>query len=507
MNQPLLSLRGITKIYPAVIANQDIDLDVYPGQIHAILGENGAGKSTLMKIIYGSTQPDAGTIHIDGNDVKIRNPAHARSLGIGMVFQHFSLFETLTVAQNVSMAVKGSIRSLSKRIIEAGDTFGLPIDPDTLVYSLSVGERQRVEIIRCILQDPRLLIMDEPTSVLPPSGVTQLFTTLRRLRDSGCSILYISHKLEEIRDLCDSATILRDGKVTGRADPREESNASLARMMIGRDIPHATHPVASTDGAQRLQVNNLVHQPDDPFATSLKNISLNVKAGEVVGIAGVSGNGQEELMRLISGEEPLGSNDSGDIIIESQSVHKMNALARRRLGLCFVPEDRLGRGAVGTMTLAQNGLLTGHRHGLSRAGFVRFKATRDFANDCIEKNDVRCNGVNAVAHSLSGGNLQKFIVGRELELKPKLLVVSQPTWGVDVGAAAVIRQRLIDLREDGVGILIASEELEELFEVTDRLYVMFNGRLSDSITTRETNVHDIGEWMTGLFPGAREAVE
>ncbi|OED36417.1 ABC transporter [Chromatiales bacterium (ex Bugula neritina AB1)] len=496
--KPLLELRGVSKIFPTVVANDAVDLFINEGEIHAILGENGAGKSTLMKMIYGVSQPDAGEIIWRGKKVTVRSPAHARSLRIGMVFQHFSLFESLTVAENISLAVKGSLPDLSRRIEEAGKNFGLPVAPDTLVHSLSVGERQRVEIIRCILQSPQLLIMDEPTSVLPPQGVEQLFNTLRKLKSEGCSILYISHKLDEIRSLCDKATILRDGKVVNTAIPSQESAQSLAHMMIGRDIPHATHADPDSGGKTLLQIENLAYTPADPFATTLIDTSLHVNAGEIVGIAGVSGNGQNELMRLISGEDLVPANQ-GKITIDGETVNRLDPIRRRRLGLAFVPEERLGRGAVPELSLGQNSLLTGLETGLARWGLIRFGPVKQRATECISDNDVRCGGPMAIAGSLSGGNLQKFIVGREMALAPKLLVLSQPTWGVDVGAASAIRQALINLRDQGTAILVVSEELEELFEVTDRLHTIYQGQLSPAVKTRETTVTHIGEWMTGQF--------
>ncbi len=495
----LLKLDGISKIYPSVVANDNIDLSIEKGEIHAILGENGAGKSTLMKLIYGVSQPDRGTIYWRGKAVQVRNPAHARALGIGMVFQHFSLFESMTVVQNISLAVPGSLSDLSKAIIKAAEGFGLPVSPDTLVNSLSVGERQRVEIIRCILQNPKLLIMDEPTSVLPPQGVEMLFDTLRKLAADGCSILYISHKMDEIRSLCDRATVLRDGKLVGTVKPSEETSQSLAKLMIGREIPHASHEAATEDGEVKLRIEQVNHTPKDPFGTPLNSVSLQVRAGEIVGIAGVSGNGQNELMRIISGETLLKPPSNGQITLCGQNTGRLAPMQRRRLGFSFVPEERLGRGAVPDLNLGYNSLLTGLENGLSSMGFIRFGKMKAMADECIAKNDVRCGGNSARASSLSGGNLQKFIVGREMALTPEVLVLSQPTWGVDVGAAAAIREALIKLRDAGVAILLVSEELEELFEVTDRIHVIFNGHLSDSLPTRGTNAEQIGHWMTGSF--------
>ena len=515
---PLLKLTGMTKIYPSVVANDGIDLEVYPGQIHAVLGENGAGKSTLMKIIYGVTAPDAGTIEWQGEPVTIRNPAHARALGIGMVFQHFSLFETLTVAENIALAVDGSVAELSRRIGEAAERYGLDVRPDAHVRALSVGERQRVEILRCILQDPKLIIMDEPTSVLPPQSIEQLFETLRALAAEGYGILFISHKLDEIRALCDTATVLRHGKVTGRADPRQETSQSLTRMMIGRELPHARHDEVASDGEERLGVFGLDYTPDDPFAVPLRGISMTVRAGEIVGIAGVSGNGQDALTRILSGETRLPPMQAEWVQIDREPVGDLGPEGRRKRGLHFVPEERLGRGAVPAHSLSENALLTGHANGLAQRGFLNFSAMKRFASETIEEFDVRCGGAGAEAQSLSGGNLQKYIVGREIALKPKVLLVSQPTWGVDVGAAAAIRQRLVDLRDLGCAVLVVSEELEELFEIADRLHVMFRGRLSPAVRTRQTTVERIGLAMTGDFdhleieadgvpsPGPMEAV-
>lgn len=497
----LLQLRGISKVYPSIVANDQIDLDIQSGEIHAILGENGAGKSTLMKLIYGAIQPDAGSITWQGKRVTIKNPAQARNLGIGMVFQHFSLFESLTVVQNISLAVKGSIADLSEQVESVGQKFGLPISANTMVHSLSVGERQRVEIIRCILQKPKLLIMDEPTSVLPPQGVQQLFDTLRKLREDGCSILYISHKLEEIRQLCDNATILRRGAVVATTRPAQQSSEQLAHLMIGRTIAPPEHDPATPENQVRLEIRQLRYKPLDPFGTTLRDINLKVFPGEIVGIAGVSGNGQNELMRLISGEVLHSKRDNGDILINSQLANRLSPIQRRTGGLGFVPEERLGRGAVPDLSLSYNALLTSYRHGLTRFGMIRYPKVHQFADDCIETHDVRCGGHQAMAASLSGGNLQKFIVGREMALEPSLLVLSQPTWGLDVGAASNIRNALLQLRDNATAVLVVSEELEELFEISDRLYVMYDGYLSPSVQTRDTTAIHIGRWMTGEFLG------
>jgi ABC-type uncharacterized transport system ATPase subunit len=495
---PRLALTGISKQYPAVRANDDVTLIVAPGEIHAVLGENGAGKSTLMKIIYGAVRPDSGEIRWEGQPVEIASPAAARKLGVGMVFQHFSLFETLTVGENIALALDEpfDLKTLAKRIRDVSADYGLDIDPQRHVHSLTVGERQRVEIVRCLLQNPRLLIMDEPTSVLTPQAVRKLFETLRRLASEGCSILYISHKLDEIQELCDTATVMRGGRVTGHVTPRNETHASLAQLMVGHSLPDYTRRT-HTPGDVLLDVRHLSVASDDPFGTSLDDVSFGVHAGEIFGIAGVSGNGQAELLSALSGERKGPRADA--ITICGKPAGRLGAAARRTLGFAFVPEERLGRGAVPAMSLAENALLTAHRQQMVRSGWINAGAMRAFAQRCIAAFDVRCGGPEALAQSLSGGNLQKYIVGREILQAPKVLVVAQPTWGVDVGAAAFIRQQLLDLSARGVAILVISEELEELFDICDRLAVLARGRLSPARKTGETNAEEIGRWMAGLF--------
>ena len=507
---PRLQLTGITKAYPSVVANSDVSLTVMPGQTHAVLGENGAGKSTLMKIIYGSVKPDAGQIMLNGQVMNIRNPKEARANGISMVFQHFNLFETMTVAENVWLGLtRNSLDQVRASIVAKANEYGLDIDPERPVHTLSVGEMQRVEIIRALLTRPELLILDEPTSVLTPQAVEKLFVVLKKLASEGCSILYISHKLHEIRELCTACTVLRGGKVTGVCNPQEESNASLSRMMIGAEPPQLQH-VAREPGAARLTVQGLSLPREDQFGVDLQGIDLQVRAGEVVGIAGVSGNGQKELLYALSGEDcraPKGSIRMGD-----KDVSTLHPGARRKLGLHFVPEERLGRGAVPTLSLAQNMLLTrteSIQYPKFAGGWIRMRALEDHAARIIQAFNVKAGGPHAVARSLSGGNLQKFIVGREIEANPTLFIVSQPTWGVDVGASAQIRGEILALRDAGCAVLVVSEELDELFEVSDRMHVIARGRLSPSVPIAEATVEKIGEWMSGLWdsPAAAQEVQ
>ena len=503
MATPRLELTGITKAFPDVVANSDVSLTVMPGEIHAVLGENGAGKSTLMKIIYGSQMPDAGQIKLNGQVMHIRNPKEARANGIGMVFQHFNLFDTMTVAENVWLGLaRTSLDQVTASIVAKASEYGLEIDPRRLVHTLSVGERQRVEIIRALLTRPELLILDEPTSVLTPQAVEKLFLVLRKLSSEGCSILYISHKLHEIRELCTACTVLRAGKVTGVCNPQEETNASLSRMMIGAEPPLLEHHECKA-GASAMIVSKLSLERDDQYGVDLHEIDLRVCSGEVVGIAGVSGNGQKELLYALSGEDTR--SPRGSLCMGAVDVSALGPRERRCLGLHFVPEERLGRGAVPTLSLAQNLLLT-RTESISMprcaGGWIRVKGLATHAERLIEHFHIKAGGPNSVARSLSGGNLQKYIVAREIDANPKLLIVSQPTWGVDVGAAAQIRGEILRLRDKGCAVLVVSEELDELFEICDRMYVIARGKLSPSIPIAEATVEKIGEWMSGLWGAA-----
>ena len=499
-----LELVAISKQYPAVKANDRVDLRVSPGEIHAVLGENGAGKSTLMKIIYGSVRPDAGEIRWNGQPATIRNPNEARALGISMVFQHFSLFDTLNAAENVWLGLGKSLSlaAVTERMRKVEQEYGLEVDPLRPVHSLSVGERQRVEIVRALMTNPSLLILDEPTSVLTPQAVDRLFVTLRKLSGEGTSILYISHKLDEIRALCSNCTVLRAGRVTGTVDPRTESNAGLSRLMIGAEPPALRHRPARL-GDVVLDVRGLTLARQDHFGQDLDDIRFQVRAGEILGVAGVSGNGQQELMAALSGEDPRAPRDS--LRLFGRDVARADPRARRARGLHFVPEERLGRGAVPTLSLAANTLLT-RTEAVSRSGWIDTRRVTALAAGLIGRFNVKAGGPDAAAKSLSGGNLQKFIVGREIDAKPKLLIVCQPTWGVDVGAAAQIRGELLALRDAGCAVLVVSEELDELFEICDRLVVIARGRVSPSVATGAATVETIGEWMSGLWAAADREV-
>ena len=495
-----LSLEKITKRFGETVANDAITLDVMPGEIVAVLGENGAGKSTLMKIVYGVVRPDAGRIVFDGSEVEISSPAYARALGISMVFQHFVLFESLTLAENVALGLPPEpLGRLAARMRELAQRYDLEVDPEKRVHDLSVGERQRVEILRALMSSPRLLILDEPTSVLKPQAIERLFGTLERLAADGVSVLFISHKLDEIRRVTHRCAVLRAGRLVAVVDPRRESEASLARLMIGADPPAiAVHD--SPAGAVALSVRGLDTSNAPERERWLHDLEFDLRSGEIVGIAGVSGNGQAALMAVLAGEWP---GVRGSIRLFGEEVGALPTRPRRQRGLRYIPEERLGHAAVTELALHENLVLT--RDELRAGGVVRTRAARVLAEGLITHYAVRATGPDASAGSLSGGNLQKFIVGREIEARPRVLLVNQPTWGVDVGAAVAIRNELIALRRAGCAILVVSEDLDELFELSDRLYVMSKGRISPGVRPGEIGVQEIGRWMSGLWPRTEAA--
>ena len=495
--QPLLQAIGITKLYGTFVANDHVDLDLHPAQIHALLGENGAGKSTFVKIAYGLIQPNGGELRWLGRKITLGGPAQARALGIGMVFQHFSLFENLTVAENIALGLPPdeSFAKVSAGIAEISRRYGLPLEPRRDVWRLSVGERQRIEIVRALMQNPRLLILDEPTSVLTPQEADQLFVVLESLKAEGRAILYISHKLDEVKRLCDTATILRGGKKVATCDPRRETAASLARMMVGTEIGEVKSGAVGQGAAARLVVRDLSLVPDDPHGIRLDRICLDVRGGEILGIAGVAGNGQDELFAALSGER-LAESDS-NIVIDGHAAGRLSITKRRRLGAAFVPEERLGHATAPRMTLSDNALLTGHAVGMTHDGFIDRAAALNVVDRATKTFDIRKAKRDPEAVSLSGGNLQKFVVGREILREPGVLVVSQPTWGVDAGAAAVIRQALIDLAARGAAVLVISQDLDELLEIADRIAVVFAGRLSPAIESKAADREHLGLLMGG----------
>ncbi|MFD2646931.1 ABC transporter ATP-binding protein [Devosia albogilva] len=494
-----LELTGITKRFPGVLANDNVSFAVRPGEIHALLGENGAGKSTLVKMIYGIMQPDAGEIRWNGEVVTVPNPKAARRLGIGMVFQHFSLFEALTVLENIALGMDSKIpaRELEGRIRDVMQTYGLLLDPHRTVATLSVGERQRIEIVRALLLNPKLLIMDEPTSVLTPQEVEQLFAVLRQLAAEGCSILYISHKLHEIKALCDTATILRGGRLVDTCDPKVETSRSMAEKMIGAGLKDIVRGEGRSFGAPKLVVSRLSTVGDGHFDVPVRDVSFTVRAGEIFGIAGVAGNGQNALLDALSGE--IHGDDREAISLDGQAVGLMNTTERRRRGMCAVPEERNGHAAVGEFTLSDNSVLTARdRLGMVMMGLINSGAAKTYTGKVIADFAVKALGPGSTAGSLSGGNLQKYIMGREILQKPSVLVVSQPTWGVDAGAAAAIHQALVDLAAAGSAIVVISQDLDELRALCDTLAVINMGRLSEARPVGDFSIEEIGLLMGGV---------
>jgi simple sugar transport system ATP-binding protein len=492
----LLSVEGVTKAYPGVVANSDVSFQISEGEVHALLGENGAGKSTLVKMIYGLVRPDSGRMTLRGQAFTPAKPAEARRAGVAMVFQHFSLFEALNVAENVALGMENPppMKALAGRIREVSEEYGLPLDPSRMVGDLSAGERQRVEIIRCLLQDPKLLIMDEPTSVLTPQEVEILFRTLRQLASEGTAILYISHKLEEIRALCDEATILRRGKVVATCTPRDRTAREMAELMVGAVL---TPPVRAgrAKGEVALEVSGLSVASPIPFGTSLKAVSFTVRKGEVLGIAGVAGNGQDELLLALSGEL---RSAAGAVKIAGVAMGEAGPNDRRRAGLVAAPEERLGHAAAPDMSLVENALLSGVvRQGLTKRGFIDWAAAEEFAAGIVKDFDVRTPGTHVAARALSGGNLQKFVVGRELSQTPGVIVINQPTWGVDAAAAAAIRQAILDRASSGAAVVVISQDLDELLEIADDFAALNGGRLTPTRPVHGLTVDEIGLMMGG----------
>ncbi|MEV8466772.1 ABC transporter ATP-binding protein [Fluviibacterium sp. DFM31] len=493
---PLLMLEGLTKAYPGVIANNQVGFSIAPGEIHALLGENGAGKSTLVKTIYGLVKPDAGRMELHGVAYSPAKPSEARRRGVAMVFQHFSLFEALDVAENIALGMEDPPprRDLSERIRSVSEEYGLPLDPSRRVGDLSAGERQRVEIIRCLLQNPKLLIMDEPTSVLTPQEVDMLFTTLRTLSAEGTAILYISHKLDEIRNLCDAATVLRHGKVVGDCIPRETSARAMAELMVGATLQTPAR-AAGTRGEVLLEARGLSLPSERQFGTALKTIQMQVRSGEILGIGGVAGNGQDELLDVLSGESRA---PAGTLFFEGQDIATLGPRQRRAIGLLTAPEERLGHAAAPDMSLVENAMLTGDpRMSLVRNGMLDWPKTREFAKKIITEFDVRTPGSHVAARALSGGNLQKFVIGREVLQNPRALVVNQPTWGVDAAAAASIRQALLDLAEQGTALIVISQDLEEILEIADNFAALNEGRLTEPRPAAGLSLEEIGLMMGG----------
>ncbi len=498
---PMLEMRGITKRFPGVLAADHVDFDVYPGEVHTLLGENGAGKSTLMKILYGLYEEDEGEVLLNGEPLEIHEPTDAISHGIGMIHQHFMLVPTLTVAENVALGLKSSkgVRTdldvVSARIEELAEIYGLRVDPSTYVWQMAVGEQQRVEIIKALYRDARLLILDEPTAVLTPQEVDQLFVTLRQLRDDGRGLIFISHKLHEVLALSTRITVLRHGRVTGSVPVEGATRESLAQMMVGRAVKLAPDKADAEPGEAKLEVRGL-RVLRDRGEEGVRGIDLDVRTGEITGVAGVSGNGQMLLAEAIAG---LRTPTEGSIKISGTEVVGMTPKEVRREGLAYVPEKRMKDGAISEFTVSENILLIDHddKQYLNR-GLFDFAAISEHSQSLVDEYTVKTPTLDTPAKNLSGGNIQKMIIARELSGTPEVLVAAQPTRGVDIGAAEYIHKRLIEQRDQNTAILMISEDLDEVFGVSDRVIVMYEGKIMGIVDPKTASREEVGLMMAGV---------
>ena len=496
----MLELKNITKIFGSVVANNDVSIKVTKGTIHAIVGENGAGKSTIMRIAYGFYNADSGEILVDGKPVSIRNPHDAIALGIGMVHQHFMLVDTMTVAENIVLgaetgsAVNLDLDKANTDILVLSNELRLGVDPHSYIEDLSVGQQQRVELLKALYRNAQLLILDEPTAVLSPQEVEEFFTILRRMKSQGKTIIIITHKLEEVLAISDEVTVMRDGRSVGNVKTSETSAKDLARMIVGRDVLLRVEKTDAEPHGTLLEVKNLtVSGKNGP---AVKDVSFSVRAGEIVGIAGIEGNGQTELVEALSG---LLKVSGGHVEFDGKDITNRSARQMKELGIAHIPEDRHKRGLLLNADLAENSILGVHYRPpvAAAAGFMNNAAIQKRVGEIIENFDVRPPDPTLPAKSLSGGNQQKLIIGREFELNPKLLLVSQPTRGVDIGAIEFIHRKLIGLRDADSAILLVSAELEEVTALADRLLVIREGKIVGEVDPKTTSTEDIGLMMTG----------
>jgi simple sugar transport system ATP-binding protein len=500
-----LELRGITKRFGSVLANDHLNITVEPGTIHAVVGENGAGKSTAMRIAYGFYTADQGEIVVNGQPRQIRSPQDAIALGIGMVHQHFMLVQPMTVTENIVVGAEpGSALSLdlkkaSQAIRRLSEEFRLAVDPDATVESLSVGQQQRVELLKALYRHAELLILDEPTAVLTPQDVEEFFAILRRMRTQGKTVIIITHKLSEVLAISDDVTVMRDGRVVGRVKTASTTAAELARLMVGRDVLLHVEKTPAHPSEVLLAVRDLSVVGVDR-APRLDRVSFDVRAGEIVGVAGVEGNGQTELIEALAGLLPTAL-VSGSMLFRGRDITPLDPRGRRELGIAHIPEDRHRRGLLLEFTLAENSILGVHYRppAVASAGsvFLNRAGIRRRADQVIRDFDVRPPDAALHARALSGGNQQKLILGREFELPPQLLLISQPTRGVDIGAIEFIHRKIVAMRDAGCGVLLVSAELEEVTALADRLLVLHEGRVAGEVDPSRTSVEDIGLMMTG----------
>jgi simple sugar transport system ATP-binding protein len=501
--EPILEMRGIGKRFPGVIANEDVDFDVRRGEVHSLLGENGAGKSTLMKVLYGLYRPDSGEVRLKGSPVNLTSPADAINHGICMIHQHFMLVPTLTVAENVALGLRSSshpltdLKTVAARIRELSEAFGMQVDPGALIWQLAVGERQRVEIIKALYRDASILVLDEPTAVLTPKEVDDLFVTFRQMAQDGRSLIFISHKLHEVLTLSDRITVLRNGRVVGETAPCDTTREQLAQMMVGREVNLSPDNAPVTIGEPRLTVDNLFVE-GDRGTDAVCGLSLEVRGGEVLGIAGVSGNGQRELAEAISG---LRKPRSGQVKIDRVPVSGCDPKTVRQEGLSYVPEERMRDGAIGEFNVMENLILLDHgKKSFCRNGFLRFSRIHQHCKKLVAEYTVKTPNMETPVKNLSGGNIQKLILARELSGNPKVLIAAQPTRGVDIGAAEYIHARLSYQRASGTATMVISEDLDEILTLSDRIAVMFEGRIMGFVDREDASRERLGLMMAGVDP-------
>jgi len=503
---PLLKLRDIVKSFPGVVANDHVSLEVQAGEIHALLGENGAGKTTLMNILYGLYRPDSGHIFIKGEEVHIRSPRDAIAHGIGMVHQHFKLVYPHTVAENVALGLAGTPFWQPARVVERGlkelsERYGLPVDPRARVWQLSAGEQQRVEILKALYRGAEILILDEPTSVLTPQETAELFKVLSRMKQEGHAVIFITHKLGEVMEVADRVTVMRRGKVVGTLPTAETDKGSLARMMVGREVVFRLSKGECHPGEEALVVEDL-HALSDRGIPALRGVSFTVRRGEILGVAGVAGNGQHELVEVITG---LRRAQRGRITILGEDLTNRSARRMADAGVAHIPEERLRMGIVPGMSVEDNLILKKHhRRPFSRGPLLQLRKVHAFAKRVIEEYDIMTPSPRTPAKLLSGGNIQRLILARELSGQPGLVVAAHPTYGLDVGATEQIRQLLIRQRDAGVGVLLVSEDLEEIMTLSDRIAVMFGGEIMGVVSAGEASLAEIGLMMAGERRQAQE---